>query len=286
MLSRSDLAEFSAWLMQEKPKVASRRSAENFCSRVKVCIGIFQDAFGKPLCDATQEEINKFLTALETGDIPNTRGREYAPSSVNLTKWALKHYFDWLGKPVVIRVKRRDWTIDEDIPTEREVLARASAADPETRAFVLTLFSTGCRKSEIIGDRKSRVPPISVESLDLESPRPSVVVIGKGGKQRRVWFLLLKDETVDALKSYLQGRTSGILFPNLAYNPLRAWKLVKRLGWHPHLLRHAHATALLVRGVNLKRIQEHLGHARITTTETYTHLIPEEMEELFRKVGL
>jgi len=113
-----------------------------------------------------------------------------------------------------------------------------------------------------------------------------VVVIGKGGKQRRVWFLLLKDEAVDALESYLQGRTSGILFPNLAYNPLRAWKLVKRLGWHPHLLRHAHATVLLVRGVKLKRIQEHLGHARITTTETYTHLIPEEMEELFRKVGL
>jgi integrase/recombinase XerD len=145
------------------------------------------------------------------------------------------------------------------------------------RALLETGYGCGLRSSELAGLR--------LQDVDLEGGllRP----LGKGGKERMVPFL---GEVRNRLCFYLEkGRPrlekglSDHVFLSRSGKHLRRediWRIIRKRGkkagislsrLHPHILRHSFATHLLRRGMDLRTLQEILGHASIATTERYTH---------------
>lgn len=151
------------------------------------------------------------------------------------------------------------------------------------RAMLEVLYATGLRVSELVSLR--------IGSVDVENG--FVRVVGKGDKER---IVPLGESAARALGAYLaQGRgrtTSPYLFLNYRGQPLtRAgfWSILRDYGRRagirreitPHMLRHSFATHLLERGADLRAVQMMLGHADISTTEIYTHVVRERLKQIY-----
>jgi integrase/recombinase XerC len=159
---------------------------------------------------------------------------------------------------------------------ESEALLRApfpsTTAGARDRAVVELLYATGVRVAELAG----------LDLPDVDLREGMVRVTGKGGKERVV---PVGRKALEALGSYLgpRARGSGPLFLNERGGRLTARSLhrivrarARAAGLHrrvsPHTLRHTFATHLLDAGADLRLIQELLGHARLGTTQKYTHV--------------
>ena len=188
-----------------------------------------------------------------------------------------------------------------DAPDTGEPLGRRDHA-------ILELFyASGLRLSELAG--------LDLDDVNLSARM--VRVLGKGGKERLVPF---NTTTAKALREYLKDR-EGIVSapagqarqghsrpsrPSRPSTPSRPLfvnyrggrltdrsidRLVRRYvtslgareGISPHALRHSFATHLLQRGADLRAIQELLGHARISTTQRYTHVNAAQLLDVYRK---
>ncbi|MCO5167073.1 MAG: tyrosine recombinase [Planctomycetes bacterium] len=153
------------------------------------------------------------------------------------------------------------------------------------RALLEVLYATGARASEAAG-----LPLATVEeALAAPGPIRALRVLGKGRKERVV---LLGERACLRLTEWLQrgrprlerGRGGGRLLLSRAGRPLDrivVFRVVRRClvlaglpreAASPHTLRHSFATHLVERGADLRVVQELLGHARVTTTQVYTHL--------------
>jgi integrase/recombinase XerD len=176
---------------------------------------------------------------------------------------------------------------------ERLLALAHGAEGPEglrLAALVELLYATGLRVSELVG------LPLAAVARD-----PRVLVVrGKGGKERMV---PLSDAARQALRAYLAARRSFVpgrgeskwLFPSRGQDGhltrRRVGQLLKRLALDaglapekvsPHVLRHAFASHLLDHGADLRSVQQMLGHADISTTQIYTHVLNERLKSLVR----
>jgi integrase/recombinase XerC len=191
------------------------------------------------------------------------------------------------------------------------LLEMPSTGDPlgrRDRAILELFYASGLRLSELAG--------LDVDDVNLRARMARV--LGKGGKERLVPF---NGSTATAIRQYLPDReslvsSSGVgdygrndrqpksghygrqarepLFVNYRGSRLSTRsidRLVRRyvaacssrLGISPHALRHSFATHLLQRGADLRAIQELLGHARLSTTQRYTHVNAAQLLETYRK---
>ena len=157
------------------------------------------------------------------------------------------------------------------------------------RALIELLYATGMRVSELIGLRPA----------DVNLPGSYLTCTGKGAKQRIVPIGDQASEWVDryireARSSLLNRRSSTRLFVNArgggpGLTRVGFWKILKayavRAGLgrpiSPHMLRHSFATHLLERGADLRAIQMMLGHADLSTTQIYTHVLEERMRTIY-----
>ncbi len=156
------------------------------------------------------------------------------------------------------------------------------------RAILETLYSTGVRVAELAG--------VTLDDMDVLGG--CVKVRGKGGKQR---MALLGRFAVDALTNYLEARpeldtglSKGKLFLSNNGRPLQerdfhriVTKYARQL-WYgrsvsPHTLRHSFATHLLDGGADLRDVQELLGHARLSSTQIYTHVSADRLRTIYDK---
>ena len=181
---------------------------------------------------------------------------------------------------------------------ERLLLSPAGKTiiDLRDRAILEVLFSTGMRVGELIALDRDQ---INIEHIkrknfgDLELP-----ITGKGGYTRTVYF---SPRALDAISRYLSLRkdTDPALFVNFRKDKKVETKRlttrsVERLIKHyakiaglpisttQHTLRHSYATDLLEQGVDLRTIQEFLGHRNIVTTQIYTHVTSQHLRDVHR----
>ncbi len=159
------------------------------------------------------------------------------------------------------------------------------------RAILETFFSTGMRVSEIVTLNRDQIKTKpSTKVLEIS-------IIGKGSRPRTVY---LSNRAVDWLKKYLEIRDDKekALFINYSgRQPMSRLqkrsmeRIVKKyviltglpINTSCHTLRHSFATDLLNKGVDLRTIQEFLGHKNILTTQIYTHITRPRLREIHRK---
>jgi integrase/recombinase XerD len=180
-----------------------------------------------------------------------------------------------------------------DLDAVDRLLAQPDVSTPRglrDKALIELLYATGLRVSELM----------SLKPADVNLDAGYLTCIGKGDKQRLV---PLGHAAADWVRRYLaegrpallHGRTSPWLFVNAKrggrLSRVGFWKILKAYGvkagvargLSPHMLRHSFATHLLERGADLRAIQMMLGHADLSTTQIYTHVLEARLRVVYDK---
>jgi integrase/recombinase XerD len=237
---------------------------------------LFEHCKCKP-SQLSEEQLRQYFLYL-------TNERKVSRATVTIALCAIKFFFE--------HTLKREWPTLELVRPRREkklpvVLSREEVRrileqvqTPVYRACLKTIYSCGLRLHE----------GAQLQVSDIDSGRMALHIHGKGGKDR---YVPLPDRTLELLREFWKTHRSRLwLFPvwGRGMKPLihpptdstlqetfkRALALAgisKRA--HIHTLRHSYATHLLEAGVNLRIIQENLGHSSARTTQIYTHLTPE-----------
>jgi len=176
-----------------------------------------------------------------------------------------------------------------DLEEVDRLLAQPDVSTPRglrDKALIAVLYATGLRVSELIS--------LKLSNLHLQDGY--LTCIGKGDKER---IVPVGQDATEWLQRYLTDArprlvtgASPWLFVNARGTPLSRvgfWKLLKEYGIKagiarnisPHVLRHSFATHLLDRGADLRAIQMMLGHADLSTTQIYTHVLEARLRAVY-----
>jgi integrase/recombinase XerD len=229
-------------------------------------------------------------------------GEGRSPRSVARAVACVRGFFRFLAlhahvkdNPAVDLQAPRTWKVLPKFLSIEDVDRLLSAPDVTTprglrdRALIEVLYATGLRVSELV----------QLRPQDLHLDAGYLTTMGKGRKQRLV---PIGDEAAQWVIKYLQDgrpallgrRSSPRVFVNArgggpGITRVGFWKILKGYGAtlgfarqiSPHVLRHSFATHLLERGADLRSIQMMLGHADVSTTQIYTHILDARMRALY-----
>ena len=189
------------------------------------------------------------------------------PDSLYPLVKALQRFYEFLGFKIKIKAPRRGkklpvFLTEEELKRLLEAARQASYRD----YVILRLLYVGALR---VGEYEKLRP----EDFDLDEG--SVRIFGKGRKERVVF---LDEGTVNAIRQVGLENVLGL-------SSRQVQRLIKRYALKagiakkvsPHTLRHSRATHLLKMGVNIRVVQELLGHESLRTTEIYTHVVQEDL---------
>jgi integrase/recombinase XerD len=231
-------------------------------------------------------------------------GRELAPASIARHIVSLKVFFRYLqlegslhDNLAELLGSQKLWERVPKVLSPQQIdrlFAAPGRTDPcwrRDRALLELLYATGCRASELSNLRLQ----------DMRLDESFCICRGKGDKERMV---PLGAKAIAAVRAYLEHERPGLAnrwhatndWVLLSYRGRRLrreriWELLKRYALRvgappevsPHTLRHSFATHLLAGGVDLRQVQEMLGHASIATTQIYTHVDPTRLKAVHKK---
>ncbi|HEY7010565.1 MAG TPA: site-specific tyrosine recombinase XerD [Jatrophihabitantaceae bacterium] len=251
------------------------------------------------LADVDAAQVTAFLAHLRTGDEehPALSAASSARAVIavrGLHRFALRDGLVGVDVAREVRPPTSPRRLPKAIAIEDVERLLDAAGYPGTglalrdRALLELLYGTGARISEAVG--------LAVDDVDLAER--TVLLTGKGGKQRRV---PLGSYAARAVEDYLvrarpalasAGRGTPALFLNARGGPLSrqsAWTVLRTAaeraglaaGISPHTLRHSFATHLMDGGADVRVVQELLGHASVTTTQIYTLVTVDRLREVY-----
>jgi len=246
---------------------------------------IFASCLRKPLSAITTMDLKMFVAA---------RCKDMTPGSKNGQISVLKSFFGWLaGEEYILKnpAARLNQTkepkrVRQALSDEEIELLREACKTERQKALLEFLVSTGCRLSECFGADKK----------DINWHDRSLLVIGKGDKQREVCFSV-KEKIL--LQKYLESRKDEdpALFVTERYPVHRLGKRsiqreIKKIAKgtnskksiYPHLMRHSFATHSLNAGMDITILQNLMGHSTPATTQIYAQLSQENIKHSYKKI--
>lgn len=244
-------------------------------------LNLANDAIDGGLMNATESDVQQYLSSLPD-----------KPSSVARKASALRGFYKFLMLEKIIKTNptanlelpKRNRALPKFLTVDEIELLISSAGDVRNslrlRAMIELLYASGLRVSELC-----ELPMSGVLGNKL-------LIHGKGAKERLV---PMHDAAIHALNKWLDARgdiNSKYVFPSNGKSGHITrdgfFKILKKCAMlsgiepnrvSPHVLRHSFASHLLAGGANLRAIQTMLGHEDISTTQIYTHVMPEKLKE-------
>lgn len=232
----------------------------------------------------------------------NLRERSYAPATMARKVAAVKSFFNFLvaegrlekspaegiAGPKVGKSLPKAISVDEVERLLEQPDKRSTPEGKRDKAMLELLYATGMRVTELVS--------LNVRDVNLRAG--FVRCFGKGSKER---IIPIHSKAIRAVKGYLddvRARLLGATGETALFLNRRGQRLTRQGLWlilkgyakkagieseiTPHVLRHSIATHLLHSGkMNLRELQELLGHANISTTQVYTHLTTERMRRVY-----
>lgn len=277
-----------------------------YCRLEKGLAGNTLEAYGRDLgkladfCEPRRVQIDEAAAADIAAFVDSLYGAGLAGRSVARYLATLRSYYRHLLEqerialdPTTDLASPGQWKQLPKFLTLNEVDSLLAAPDEHAarggrdRAMLQLLYATGLRVSELVG----------VQLNHLNGSMGILRTRGKGDKER---LIPVGREALAAIDAYverdrpllLKRRVSPYLFVTRRGGPMTRqafWKLLKQYGLQagitknltPHVVRHSFATHLLDRGADLRSVQLMLGHADISTTQIYTHVLRERLRSVY-----
>ena len=252
----------------------SQNTIKTYVSYMRSFMQEFSD---RNLESITTPEINAYILRL-------IRTRGISPSQQNQRISAIKFYYEQvLGRKKTyyhLNRPKKEKGLPKILSVEEVELILKHCKNLKHKCILMTLYSGGLRRSELI----------NLKITDIDSKRMLIrITQSKGNKDRHT---LLSEKLLKLLRDYYKfykpafwlfegqsgGQYSATSIANIFRKALRKAKIRKHAT--PHTLRHSFATHLLEQGINLRYIQEILGHSSISTTEIYTHVSSKHLAKI------
>ncbi len=236
---------------------------------------------GKRTEEITLGDLNRYKMYLSTR-------RHYSKNSLYLAVKAIRAYFKYrdLDTASKLTAPKRPRQMPKYL-TEEEAkrLIEASRENPRDYAIISLLAYSGLRVSELCNLR--------FEDVDFDE-RIIYVRSGKGDKDR---IVVVSSHVIEALQDYLLTRDDDMVYlfssrKSDRISRTQVFRIVKRYAKKagikkevtPHVLRHTLATTMLRRGVDIRFIQQFLGHSSVATTQIYTHVDDATLKSVYDRV--
>lgn len=289
------LASFLNHLVIEKN--ASEHTTKAYREDLTQAVDYFRTQLGK---DATIKQVS---TRTIRGFLAHLHEQGLSKSTISRRLAAVRSWFKYLCREQTlitspaegVRGPKKDKKLPKFLTEETTDKVLLSPDDdeqsgPRDRAILETIYSAGLRVSECV--------QLNLQDINLDD---NVLLVRGKGKKERLAFLgesSLKaithwlDERGKLLKA--KGKDTEAVFINKFGTRLTTRsvgrllaKYLRQLGMSgqasPHTLRHSFATHLLDRGAEIRSVQELLGHRSLTTTQIYTHLTTQRLQESYKK---
>jgi len=250
----------------------SKKTLDTYLTNVK----LFLDRMKKDPKDLKEDDIKIYFAELISD-------KQLSPRSIAVKKSAIKFFYETvIGKNIVtLKTPKIPKSIPIFLTVDEIRKLFKSTSSKKSKLIMRLLYATGLRVSECVN--------LKISDLELKD-NVAWVRAGKGGKDRPIFFSnKLSEElnkyiqTLDEKEQYLfPGRDNGHLstrnIQKIINNTAKKAKIPKKVT--AHKLRHSFATHNLDKGVDIRIIQELLGHSDLSTTQIYTHVSKEQLKKV------